>query len=374
MGMIDLQFNFPLLVGQDALWAEHLRGVVEANAAQGLGALRPSSRGGGDARMKEIAARWLGEEVERVTLTCGGHHGCLVALMAAGLAGKRVVVEAVTYTGFIEQCRMLGVETVACAMDAEGLRADSLREACERGRVEGRPVAAVFTMPTLHNPVGCVASLERRREVVEVAREFGLMVIEDDAYGFLHPDPQPMNYAKLAPERTFYVRGLSKNFAPVVRTGFVVAPVEYGAALANAVKQSSTGVSRGLAEAACSMVEDGTVDAVIAAKRVEGARRQKAARELLSGLEVSAGVNAWHLWVGLPEGVGASDVEKKCEERGVLVSGGNWFAAPGTVVPRAVRLGLGGEVEAERAMEGVRVFAEVVRGVRGADSKANPKG
>ncbi len=360
--MIDLQFNFPLLVGQDALWAEHLRAVVEANAKQGLSALRPSFRGGGDARMKEIAAQWLGEEVERVTLTCGGHQGCLVALMAAGLAGKRVAVEAVTYTGFIEQCRMLGVETVACAMDAEGLRADSLREVCERGAAEGRPVAAVFTMPTLHNPVGCVASLERRLAVVEVAREFGLVVIEDDAYGFLHPDPQPMNYAKLAPERAFYVRGLSKNFAPVVRTGFVVAPVEYGAALGIAVRQSSTGVSRVVSGAACSMVEDGTLDAVIAFKRLEGARRQAEARELLEGLEVSAGVNAWHLWVALPEGLTAAEVEKRCEERGVLVSGGNWFAAPGTVAPRAVRLGLGGEVEAERAMEGVRRFVAVVRG------------
>ncbi len=217
-------------------------------------------------------------------------------------------------------------------------------------------------MPTLHNPVGCVQSLERRLAVVEVAREFGLVVIEDDAYGYLHPEPVPVNYAKLAPERTFYVRGLSKNFAPVVRTGLMVHPVEYGAAVANAVKQSASGVSRGLAGAAIAMLADGTMDRVIAAKRVEGARRQAAARELLEGLEVSAGPNAWHLWVALPEGLGPVEVEKKCEEKGVLVSGGNWFAAPGAEAPRAVRLGLGGEVEFERAMEGVRVFVEVVRG------------
>jgi DNA-binding transcriptional MocR family regulator len=279
--------------------------------------------------------------------------------MAAGLAGKRVVVEAITYTGFIEQCRMLGVEVTACAMDAEGLRADALREICEKGKAEGRPVAAVFTMPTLHNPVGCVASVERRLAVVEVAREFGLVVIEDDAYGHLHDDPLP-NYAKLAPERTFYVRGLSKNFAPVVRTGLMVIPVEYAAEVANVVKQSGSGISRMMAGAATAMLADGTMDRLIAAKRVEGARRQAAARELLGGLEVSAGPNAWHLWVSLPEGLSPEDVERRCEERGVLVSGGNWFAAPGTVVPNAVRLGLGGEVERERALEGVRVFVEVV--------------
>jgi DNA-binding transcriptional MocR family regulator len=357
--MIDLQFNFPMMVGQDVVWAEHVRASLEVQAAEGLAALRPSFRGG-EVRMREIAAEWLGEAVERVALTCSGHHGCLVALMAAGLAGKRVVVEAITYTGFIEQCRMLGVEVTACAMDGEGLRADSLREICVKGKDAGRPVAAVFTMPTLHNPVGCVASVERRRAVVEVAREFGLIVIEDDAYAFLHDDP-PVRYATLAPERTFYVRGLSKNFAPVVRTGLMVVPVENAAATANAVKQGASGVSRMLAGAACAMLADGTMDRVIAAKRVEGAARQAAARELLEGLEVSAGPNAWHLWVSLPEGLSASDVERRCEEKGVLVSGGNWFAAPGTVVPRAVRLGLGGEVERDRALEGVRVFMEVVR-------------
>lgn len=360
--MIDLQFNFPMLVGQDAVWAEYVRASMEAQAREGMAALRPSFRGGGEDRLKEMAAAWLGEAVERVALTCSGHHGCLVALMAAELAGKRVVVEEITYTGFVEQARMLGVELVACAMDAEGLRADSLREICAEGKKAGRPVAGVFMMPTLHNPVGCVQSLERRLAVVEVAREFGLVVMEDDAYGYLLPESvQVQSYAKLAPERTFYVRGLSKNFAPVVRTGLMVVPVEYAAAVANAVKQSASGVSRVMAGAAIAMLADGTMDRLIAAKRVEGARRQAAARELMEGLEASAGPNAWHLWVSLPEGLGPVEVEKRCEERGVLVSGGNWFAAPGTVAPNAVRLGLGGEVEFERAMEGVRVFVEVVK-------------
>ncbi len=134
--MIDLQFNFPMLVGQDAVWAEHVRASLEAQAREGMAALRPSFRGGGEDRLKQTAAAWLGEAVERVALTCSGHHGCLVALMAAELAGKRVVVEEITYTGFVEQARMVGVELVACAMDAEGLRADALREIC--GGQEGR--------------------------------------------------------------------------------------------------------------------------------------------------------------------------------------------------------------------------------------------
>jgi DNA-binding transcriptional MocR family regulator len=366
--MIDLQYNFPLLPGQDGLWRERVRLGLEDSVKDGLDGLRPSFRGW-DAGLRGIAAKWLGEGVERTWLTSGGHHGTLVALLAAGLAqaGGRVVVEEVTYTGFLEQCRLLGVEAVACAMDEQGLRAIALRELCERERAAGRPVAAVFTMPTLHNPVGCVAGEARRREIVSVAREFELVVIEDDAYGFLFPEAQAgvaaiPNYAKLAPERTFYVRGLSKSFAPAVRTGLLVAPVEYEPAVTAALKQSATGVSRLLAGAVCSMLEDGTLDGVMALKRVEGAARQARARELLAGMTMSAGPNAWHLWVTLPDGLAPERVQAMCEERGVLVSGGQGFAAPGTQTPRAVRLGLGGEIDPLRAEEGVAIFADVVRG------------
>jgi DNA-binding transcriptional MocR family regulator len=363
--MIDLRWNFPLIPGQDALWRERLRTALLASANDGLDGLRPSFRGG-DTRLREIAAAWLGESPERVWLSCGGHHGCMVALLAGGLAGRRVAVEAVTYTGFLEQCRFLGVNAVACAMDGEGMRADALRELCARERAAGQPLSAVFTMPTLHNPVGCVASESRRQEIVAVAREFDLLVIEDDAYGFLYPNPQPgiepiHNYAQLAPERTFYVRGLSKSFAPAVRTGLLVAPVEYAAATAAALKSSATGVSRWLAGTACSMLEDGTMDGVSALKRTEGAARQAHARELLAGLDVSAGANAWHLWVSLPEGLDPDAVQATCEDRGVLVSSGQGFRAPGAPVPGAVRLALGGEIDPERAAEGVRIFAQIVR-------------
>jgi DNA-binding transcriptional MocR family regulator len=63
----------------------------------------------------------------------------------------------------------------------------------------------------------------------------------------------------------------------------------------------------------------------------------------------------------LPEGLSAEESEVRCRAKGALVSGGNSFAAPG-VVARGLRIGLGGEVDAERTLEGVRIVAEVLRG------------
>jgi DNA-binding transcriptional MocR family regulator len=221
-------------------------------------------------------------------------------------------------------------------------------------------VSAIYTMPTVHNPLGCVAGLERRQEIVEVAREFDLLIIQDDAYGYMEPNAPP-SYAVLAPERTFYTRGLSKSYAPATCTGFLVAPERFAAGIQSAVKNTATGTALVNNIAALSLVADGTVDAMIARKLEEGARRNAAARALLGEAAFSGAKCAWHLWIELREGLSAEEAEARCAAKGVLVSGGNSFAAPG-VVACGLRIGLGGEVDVERTLEGVRIVAEVLRG------------
>ena len=101
---------------------------------------------------------------------------------------------------------------------------------------------------------------------------------------------------------------------------------------------------------------------MIAAKLAEGARRNKAARAVLGSAATPGAECAWHLWVSLPGGMTSGTAQRACAERGVMVSGAPGFTAPGVEVPRALRIGLGGEVEAERIEEGVRVVAEVIEG------------
>jgi DNA-binding transcriptional MocR family regulator len=357
--MIEMQYNFPLLAEQGAQWQRRLRAAVEQLHPESADELRPTFR------MKQmehraIGAKWLGSQPETTWIVTGGHHGTLVSMMASGLAGKTIAFDAISYTGGLEQARMLGCKVAAVEYDEEGMRADSLRAVCEREKRDSKGgVAAVYTMPTVHNPLSCVASLQRREAIIEVAREFDLLIVQDDAYGYMEAGAPP-SYAVLASERTFYTRGLSKSYAPATQTGFLVAPERFKAAIGNAVKNSTTGTSLVNNIAALSMVADGTVDAVIAEKLAEGERRNAAVRTLLGDAAFPGAKCAWLLWVALPEGLTAEAAEAACAAKGVLVSGGNWFAAPG-VTAKGLRIGLGGEVEFERMMEGVRVVAEVVR-------------
>ena len=83
--------------------------------------------------------------------------------------------------------------------------------------------------------------MERREAIVAVARQFELTIIEDDAYGYMEPDAAA-GYRVLAPERTFYVRGLSKAYAPATRTGFLVAPERYKSSIELAIMNTPRGL------------------------------------------------------------------------------------------------------------------------------------
>ncbi len=351
--MINLQSNYPVLAEQDAEWNRLLHGAVDRFAPESL--RLPAF--GGSLENRRLAAAWLEMPVERVFIAEAGHHALIASVMAAGLVGKTVAVEALTYPWFVRQVQMLNMRVVPVALDGECMRADALRGVCEREKV-----AAVYTMPTQHNPTGAVASLARREAIVEVAREFDLTIIEDGAYGFLVAD-EPPRYVALAPERAFYVESLSKRVAPGLRTAFLVAPASLAAETEVALRVTTSGSSTLLASLGCAMAADGSLVAVIQAKRVEGARRQAMALEMLAGLEIETGENSWHMVVPLPEGMMAESCEATCEARGVLVTGLHWFTAPGVKVPRGVRVGLGGETEWERVAEGLRVFREIVVGL-----------
>src|SRR5690606_19920154 len=125
--------------------------------------------------------------------------------------GDVIAVDALTYSGFKVLAEALRLEMLPIPVTPHGPDLGALQRLCR-----SRPVRAVYSMPTLHNPLGWVMSLEQREQLVSIARTHNLHLIEDAAYAFLADDaPPPL--AQLAPERTLYVSGLSKNIATGLR-------------------------------------------------------------------------------------------------------------------------------------------------------------
>ena len=198
---------------------------------------------------------------------------------------------------------------------------------------------AIYTIPTLHNPLGWVVSEHSRHQLVAIARKHGLLIIEDAAYAYLVEHP-PTPLAALAPESTLYVSGLSKSVATGLRFGFVLAPREFTEALERAIHATTWNTPAVMTAIATGWLNDGTVDRLEAEKRADARARQAVARTVLDGLEFIGHASSYFLWLPLPGEARADQVAAALMRETVSVSTAEPFATSKNP-PHAIRLALG---------------------------------
>jgi DNA-binding transcriptional MocR family regulator len=220
-------------------------------------------------------------------------------------------------------------------------------------------VRAVYAMPTLHNPLGWVMSATRRRELVAIARQHGLIVIEDAAYAFLaQAAPPPL--AALAPEITVYVSSLSKSVSTGLRVGFIHAPREWIPKFERMIRATTWNTPATMTAIACGWIEDGTVAMLEAEKRRDAAVRQDIARRVLSGLKRVGHPASYFLWLPLAQEVRADAIAMALSRERISVSTAHPFSVSANV-PHAIRLAFGSVslTTLERSLETVaRVIAD----------------
>src|SRR5215210_5688317 len=146
---------------------------------------------------------------------------CIVEVMAA--EGMEVERDELLVTTGGQQVIDLVCKTL---LDADGMRVDVMEATLDRLQDEGRVPKFIYTVPSFQNPGGVTLSLERRRRLVQVARERELLVLEDNPYGLLRyeGEPQPPLYALDGGEYVIYLGTFSKILSPGLRLGWTAAP------------------------------------------------------------------------------------------------------------------------------------------------------
>ena len=347
-GVVDLNFNYPSLPGQAALLRSALRDLAASGDLDALLRYQPH---GGRAHEREtvarhLATRGLSVEPDQVALVSGAQHGLATTVMALLRPGDVVAVDALTYPGFKVLAEAGRLELAALPSAGRGPDLDALEALCKRRRVR-----AVYTMPTLHNPLGWVMGASRRRELVAIARRHGLLMIEDAAYAFLASDP-PDPVAALAPEATVYVSGLSKSVATGLRVGFVAAPKAWLPKIERAIRATTWNTPAVMTAIACGWMNDGTVGRLEAERRHDAAARQSIAAEALAGLRCVGHPASYFIWLALPEEVRADKVARALMSERISTSTAEPFATTAHV-PHALRLALG-SVEPEALRSALR--------------------
>ncbi|MFE3256154.1 PLP-dependent aminotransferase family protein [Nocardia sp. NPDC059091] len=158
--------------------------------------------------------------VEEIFVTHGSQQALSLLSEVLLDPGALVVVEDPAYVGALQVFRAAGARIVAVPLDSEGMRLDALRELLAAGE---RP-AVVHTVSNFHNPGGVTLSSERRRELANLAEQYGFWIIEDDPYGELWFDrPSPAPVATYSPN-VIRLSSASKILAPTLRAGWMIAP------------------------------------------------------------------------------------------------------------------------------------------------------
>ncbi|MFG2563419.1 aminotransferase class I/II-fold pyridoxal phosphate-dependent enzyme [Streptomyces sp. NPDC048496] len=190
----------------------------------------------------------------------------------------------------------------------------------------------------MHNPLGWVLDREQRDRLVAVARTQDCLIIEDGTYAFLEASP-PVPLRTLAPERTCYVAGLSKNVAPSLRFGFAVLPGRHVESVTRILRTAAWGAPGVVTALATGWLSDGTVKRLEQDRRKDAAARQDIARAALAGLDVTAHPASYTVWLGLEPHQRPDRVADVLAAEGILVSTGDAFAS-GPLRPAALRLAL----------------------------------
>jgi 2-aminoadipate transaminase len=261
--------------------------------------------------------------------------GAIEALELVGKSfldpGDLVVVEGPTYLGAIQAFRSFEAELVAIPLDAHGLEVDEL----ERRLAGGLRPKLVYTIPDHQNPAGVSLAPERRDPLVELARRYGFLIVEDVAYRELGFSPDaPRSLWSLGPDVVVQAGTTSKTFFPGVRLGWAVGPADVSAQLV-AAKQNTDQCAGALGQR---LFEEshrrGWIDEQLVRSR--SLYRRKCER-LLAALERwlpedarwTSPQGGFFSWLTLPGGTDSTELARRAVEQGVGIVPGSLFFPDG---------------------------------------------
>jgi len=282
-----------------------------------------------------IARAGLSVGPEQVMVVNGAQQGITAAVMALCRAGDTILTEAVTYSGLRAITWLHGVQLHGVGVDPHGMVPAEFDAACVE---TGARVA--YVQPTLHNPTTATMPTARRKQIAEIARKRGVVMIEDDAGASALHGNRPPALSSFLPDQSCYITSVSKSISPSFRLGYVACTPHLYERLSSAFQAMSLAASPLIAQVVAGMIGDGSAEQIAKRTVDELSRRQRLAVELLKGFEVMSDPSASFLWLTLPSGWDSGEFVAEAKRRGVSVVSSVHFAVDRSLRSRAIRIRL----------------------------------
>jgi 2-aminoadipate transaminase len=287
-----------------------------------------------DALLKALDGTSDATTADRLMITAGGMQGLDMGFKLFGDPGDLVIVESPTYTNGSSTALSYQAELVEAPMDDDGLVVEELPDLVAK---DGRAPTVIYTIPTFQNPSGTTMSQGRRRMLLELANRWGSVIIDDDPYGLLRfeGDPLPtLREVAGGDPLVFSVRTFSKIIAPGLRVGWVDADPSLRQLLINAKQAMDTCTNLPAQRLIAEFLASGALTNHLETQRAEYRRRKQAMQQALSAhlgdvAHWTDPQGGFFLWVTLTNGVDTGQLFEVALAEGVAFIPGAAFSASG---------------------------------------------
>ena len=201
-------------IGND-IFANDLVTTLQYGTTEGYTPLREQTK-------KRLMEKYqTGTEADDVIITTGGQQTISLFTQTMINRGDVVVCEEPSFIGALNAFRSFGAQLKGVPMDEEGMRMDKLEEVL----ATTENVKFIYVIPTFQNPSGRTMTLERRKQLLEIAKKYDVLILEDNPYFELRYEGEPVPTVKSMDTegRVVYAGSYSKVLSPGMRIGFCLA-------------------------------------------------------------------------------------------------------------------------------------------------------
>lgn len=271
-------------------------------------------------------------DVNRVIVTNGSLHACAMIFDRLVAPSDKIAIELPLYDRSLLMLRQRGADLVVFPLEDDGFNIGELADALAGGL---RP-KFVYTIPHFHNPAGCTMTLEKRQRLVELAHEYGFLIVEDDPYRDIAFEGEPlptMLSMDSSGEHVLYMCSFTKTVCPGLRVGYAIA----SEAIINDLVKAGTNtyISPGMVSESIlnDFLRGGKLDGSIATVRNALRERRNALTDAINELIPEANfvkpTGGYFLWVELPIAVDTDALAVCAAENGVPIAPGSDFTLAG---------------------------------------------
>lgn len=281
--------------------------------------------------------------------------------------GDVVLIEGPTFLGVVGRFANAGARLITIPTDESGMDVDALEVTLKDLKKQGIRPRFIYTIPTFHNPTGTSMPLSRRKKLVTLAAEYGVLLVEDDAYGDLRFSGEPLPTLAALDEAgwVLYVSTFSKIIAPGIRIGWACGDPAIIERLAMFRSEGSTGpfVTRAIAQYCAEGKLEPHIQELIARYRYKcNLMLETIAREFPSDVVALRPDGGFFVWCKLPSDISANALLSASSDRGVTFMPGTRFYANGQG-DDAMRLAFSFQ-PAEKIVEGITTLGAVMHTLR----------